>query len=294
MNKSKWIRIAFVFVSIIFFSPFLLLVTPSFGQEDESAGQQEDIQCLQWKEKSSCEKFENVLENECTAVLSPVMPSGQECQSVYVSHCTQWATESYCIQWEGEQTINAGDFTLHHHDDNGHWYTEAETQTQLADILNQRLDNAGLGTTINNPILPSDVTFYNGTVTFHITITITIEIVGTIQWCDPVIAVGYDYFIDHGPSVKDIKLPEGIGDNRYNLWLFDPELNDFKDSGVELVGGEKYTFEKPIKKFSIRGIEVDAELDPENQRAFPTGLAFEKTGKVSMRMVPITVDTDKQ
>ncbi len=163
---------------------------------------------------------------------------------------------------------------------------------RLATMLNRRLDNFGLGATINNPILPISVTRNRSRLTFNIRIIIIV--IRRIVWVDPVIAVGYDYFIDHGPSVKDIKLPEGIGDNRYNLWLFDPELNDFKDSGVELVGGEKYTFEKPIRKFSIRGIEIDAELDPENQRAFPTGLSFDKTGKVSMRMVPITVDTDKQ
>lgn len=168
----------------------------------------------------------------------------------------------------------------------------ANASTILANALNRRLDNFGLGATINNPILPISITRNRGRLTFNIRIRVIV--IRRIMWADPVIAVGYDYFIDHGPSVKDIELPKGIGDNRYNLWIFSPELNDFKDSGVELIGGEKYTFEKPIRKFSIRGIEVDAELDPENQRAFPTGLSFDKTGKVSMRMVPITVDTDKE
>jgi hypothetical protein len=154
--------------------------------------------------------------------------------------------------------------------------------------------NLGLGGTIDNPILPTDITFDNSIPIFNIRVNVTIDLVGSIQWCDPVIAVGYNYFIDHGPSVRDIELPEGIGDNKYNLWIFNPALNDFTDSGVELIGGEKYKFEKPVRKFSIRGIEIEAGLDPENQRAFPTGLAFNRTGKVKMRMVPITVDTDKQ
>ncbi len=155
----------------------------------------------------------------------------------------------------------------------------------------ERLAKLGLGATASNPILPVKITINNGKVTYYIRIIVTI--IYKMIWVDPVIAVGYDYFIDHGPMVTSIELPEGIGDNKYNLWMFNPALNDFSDSGVELVGGEKYTFKKPVRKFGIRGIEVNAELDPENSRAFPTGLAYEKTGKVSMRMVPVTVDTDK-
>ncbi|MCW5212553.1 hypothetical protein VU04_06550 [Desulfobulbus sp. TB] len=273
--QSKWIRTAFVFVSIIFFSSFLLLVSPSFGQEDKV--------CLLWG--IHCVEWKEVEKKHCRRVVSPSRPNEEKCSTYYVRVCDKQG--SYCRKWVSANPVDVGKIKIRRSQ-------RAEAKDILAAALNRRLDRLGLGTTIENPILPSDVTIVGNRVTFHITINITIELVGRIRWCDPVIAVGYNYFIDHGPRAKDIELPEGIGDNRYNLWLFDPALNDFKDSGVELVGGEKYRFEEPVRKFSIRGIEVDAELDPKNQRAFPTGLAFDRTGKVSMRMVPITVDTDKQ
>jgi hypothetical protein len=111
---------------------------------------------------------------------------------------------------------------------------------------------------------------------------------------DPVIAVGYDYFIDKGPKVTEIELPEGIGDNLYELWLFDNGANDFVNTGVTIVGGEPYTLAEPVDKFSIRGIEVSAGLDPEDELAFPTGLKFVDSGEVEMRMISITVDTDQE
>ncbi|WYD82255.1 MAG: hypothetical protein V8K32_07660 [Candidatus Electrothrix gigas] len=273
----------FVFISIIFFSPFLLLNTPAFGQDTSQLKK-----CLKWEKE--CLKWEQGKRERCRKVVSPVRPDKtEECETYYVAVCV--ISREDCMKWVSPDVLDLGTINLRQHTVTGnYWYSENEHKAHLADIL-----TLTLGATLANPILPSDITINrNGRVTFHIQINITIEIVGRIQWVDPVIAVGYDYFIDHGPSVKDIKLPEGIGDNRYNLWVFDPELNDFKDSGVELVGGEKYKFETPIRKFSIRGIEVDAGLDPKNQRAFPTGLSFDRTGKVSMRMVPITVDTDKQ
>ncbi|MCI5177935.1 MAG: hypothetical protein D3911_01175 [Candidatus Electrothrix sp. AW3_4] len=303
---------ALFFISIIFFSPFLLLNTPAFGQEDESAGQQEDKKCLQWRSKRSCEASKQIKKIVCNSdwgwpisgdkgkILSPVIPddipdnippSPPDCRIVTHSQCTKWTSESYCSEWVSANAVVVDSITIRDSSMRER-IQSAEMKNIVAQELNRRLDNFGLGATIDNPILPSDITINpNGLITFHI--NITVEIVGII-YIDPVIAVGYDYFIDHGPRVRDIELPKGIGDNKYNLWVFNPELNDFTDSGVELVGGEKYTFETPVRKFSIRGIEVDAGLDPKDQRAFPTGLAFDRTGKVSMRMIPITVDTDKQ
>ncbi|MCI5127296.1 MAG: hypothetical protein D3907_02090 [Candidatus Electrothrix sp. AUS3] len=278
----------FVFISIIFFSPFLLLNTPAFGQEDRV--------CLAWGER--CKEWREIKKIICSCncgipVVSPVTPFQtirpnpiRWCRTIPSRECAK--RESYCKEWGNR--INFGRIRVSEN------ASVAEAKTILARVLNMNLKRRRLlGATINNPILPSDITIgRNGRVTFHLKINVTIELVGRIIWGDPIIAVGYNYFIDHGPRVKDIQLPEGIGDNKYNLWVFNPESNDFTDSGVELVGGEKYKFETPIRKFSIRGIEVDAGLDPKNQRAFPTGLSFDRTGKVSMRMVPITVDTDKQ
>ncbi len=113
-------------------------------------------------------------------------------------------------------------------------------------------------------------------------------------WIDPVLAIGYNYFIDKGPDVVSIQLPKGIGDNKYDLWLFDEESKDFKDSGIDIVGGKSYKFEKPVRQFSIRGIETSAGLNPEDGMAFPSGLAFSASSdEVQVRMIPISVDTDK-
>ena len=289
---------ALFFISIIFFSPFVWLNTPAFGQDDKV--------CLVWGVRP-CQEWRQIKKIICHCncdipVVSPVTPFHiirpkpiRWCQTAYSRECAKRG-ERYCKKWG--QRIDVGQLAadqfqrimLRNRREN-----DVEAKKILAAALTRRLDTLGLGATINNPILPSDIIIDNrGRVTFRIRVNITIEIVGRIRWYDPVIAVGYNYFIDHGPRVRDIELPKGIGDNKYNLWIFNPESNDFTDSGVELVGGEKYKFEEPVRKFSIRGIEVDAELDPKNQRAFPTGLAFDRTGKVSMRMVPITVDTDKQ
>lgn len=301
-------------IGIILFNLFVLLATPSFGQivwvtdqpaviaaqqeaviaaqqEAAIAAQHEDKVCLQWGWKRPCAGWMLASASTCRPVLSPVKPESEEnCTNYSERVCVRWGPrERDCKKWVPKR-IDVGQVETN---SQRAIATDIETKEIIADALNRRLRNLGLGT-INNPILPSNITIDNGRLTFHIHITVTIELVGEIIWEDPVIAVGYDYFIDHGPRVRDIELPKGIGDNRYNLWVFNPELNDFTDSGVELIGGEKYKFEKPVRKFSIRGIEIEAGLDPENQRAFPTGLAFNRTGKVKMRMVPITVDTDKQ
>jgi hypothetical protein len=118
--------------------------------------------------------------------------------------------------------------------------------------------------------------------------------INATTWFDPVIAIGFDYYIDKGPKINAVELPKGIGDNVYDLWLFDAKANKFVDSGVDVLGGEKYPFKEPVEKFSIRGIEVSAALDPEDEQAFPIGLSFDDNAKkLKMHMILVTVDTDK-
>jgi hypothetical protein len=134
------------------------------------------------------------------------------------------------------------------------------------------------------------VPFPSGGMQFNIRITRVAAFAP--MWIDPVVATGYNYFIDQGPSVTDLQLPKGFGDNVYRLWLFDEASNDFVDSGVDIVGGQTYTFKKPVKKFSVRNIEVDASLDPEDAMAFPSRLTFAEDAKVvEVRMISLVTDT---
>jgi hypothetical protein len=110
---------------------------------------------------------------------------------------------------------------------------------------------------------------------------------------DPVVAVGYDYIVDSGPNFASVLLPTGIGDSLYDLWSFDNVLNNFIDSGIQIAGGAVYNFAPGgVNRFSIRGIETSAGLDPNNTTAFVTGLTFANTGTVQMRQVPLTQNSE--
>lgn len=112
---------------------------------------------------------------------------------------------------------------------------------------------------------------------------------------DPVVAIGYDYIVNSGPNFQSVLLPTGIGDNLYDLFLFNPGLNMFVDSGVDITGGTVHNFGVGgINRFSIRGIETAAGLNPDNPNAFVTGLTFVGSGQVTMSMNPIRFDTGGQ
>ena len=110
---------------------------------------------------------------------------------------------------------------------------------------------------------------------------------------DPVIAIGYDYILNAGPNFATVLLPTGVGDDIYDLWLFDSGLGQFVDSGIDIMGGVSYDFGGGgINRFSIRGIEVAEALDPTDFTAFVTGITFAGTGLVDMTMIPVTFDTN--
>jgi len=48
-----------------------------------------------------------------------------------------------------------------------------------------------------------------------------------------------------------------------------------------------YTFATPQSDFSIRGIDIAANLDPDNPTAFVTGVTFNSTGVVNVTQTPI-------
>lgn len=142
------------------------------------------------------------------------------------------------------------------------------------------------GSTATNPLLP--VVTEEG---FRFDLNI-----GDINrriFIDPILAVGYDYSVQSGPNFSSVFLPTGIGDDLYDLFSFDTALNTYVDTGTDIAGGVVYDFAAGgVNRFSIRGIETSANLDPNNPLAFVTGLTFASTGNAVVFQSPVVVNTD--
>ena len=106
---------------------------------------------------------------------------------------------------------------------------------------------------------------------------------------DPLVAIGYDYQIGLGdPNFASVVLPTGIGDDLYELWLWDGSKYNFSKT---LTGGVAHLFDGlGVDRFRILGIEVSALLDPLNSLAFITGLTFLSDGTFNGTMTAITAD----
>ena len=112
----------------------------------------------------------------------------------------------------------------------------------------------------------------------------------SVTFIDPLVAIGCNYQIGAGdPNFASVLLPTGIGDNLFDLFLWND--TEFVDSGIDLVGGTQFFFGVGgVDRFSIRGIETGAGLDPNNVSAFVTGLTFVRGGNFTGTMTPIVVD----
>lgn len=133
------------------------------------------------------------------------------------------------------------------------------------------------GATPSNPLMPV-VTEDGWTFTFNV-------VPDQRVFIDPFVAVGYDYFVDAGPNIASILLPN-IGDGQFELWLWNGTA--WTDSGETLTAGTVFTFATGQQRVRILGIEIDANVDPDNPTAFVTGLTFDGAGAVSMRQVALT------
>lgn len=141
------------------------------------------------------------------------------------------------------------------------------------------------GATPENPLLP--VVTENGW-EFDFNVTNPTQPI----FIDPPVAIGYDYIVDSGPNIASVILPTGIGDDLYDLFIFDTIANDFVDSGINISGGSPFNFApEGVDRFRILGIEPSAGLDPNDITAFVTGLTFITTGQVQLRQIAITQDT---
>jgi hypothetical protein len=101
---------------------------------------------------------------------------------------------------------------------------------------------------------------------------------------DPDVAVGYTYEATDVDTFFDkLMIPGSYGDGKFSLLVWDDAAGAFIDTGVELGSGNWFELSSlgisnPIKKFRVEGIEVTANVDPSDPRAFVTGLVFGGTG----------------
>jgi hypothetical protein len=143
------------------------------------------------------------------------------------------------------------------------------------------------GETPDSPILPT--IYVNEEGKANLSFDLSNLVPNKITFIDPEIAIGYDYIINSGPNFASVLLPTGIGDNIFDLWLWDDTLQQFISANQVLTGGIEFSFDiDGVDRFSIRGIELSANLDPSNTTAFVTGLTFVDTGNVQMQQIPIT------
>jgi hypothetical protein len=133
-----------------------------------------------------------------------------------------------------------------------------------------------------NVFLPTVIPGPNPVYTFHVT-----NVGGQTIFIDPLVAIGYDYAIGTGdPRFASVTLPTGIGDNFFDLYLFNGATPLFD---TELMGGQTFTFDPDgVDRFRILGIETSAGLDPNNTTTFITGLTFVGNGDFTGTMTPIT------
>lgn len=102
---------------------------------------------------------------------------------------------------------------------------------------------------------------------------------------DPEVALGYEYRIGQGdPAFVTVRLPIGIGDNRYTLVVGGRQ---FPLAAGELFDFREHGFADGVRRFRVADIELDAALDPRNPYAFPTQVSFGASGRFTGTMAPL-------
>ena len=127
-----------------------------------------------------------------------------------------------------------------------------------------------------------------------------------VTWYDPIYAVGYDYEVVSGPNFASVVVPPGYGNDKFDLYLWDGTDYVLVASDLDVLTEYYFTGDGGIStepgayagasKFSIRGLELDAKLDPDDSNAFVTGLSFiqnpNEVSEVILAMTPITVSDE--
>lgn len=136
------------------------------------------------------------------------------------------------------------------------------------------------GDTAQNPLLPSQVGD-----SFQFTFSVE---PGRQVFIDPEVAVGYDYTSTGGPLFSSVTPPAGINaDNRFDLYFSGDSCASYTQYVSSILGDDQFFFDTPQNCFSIRNIDVSAQLDPADPLAFVTGLSFDRAGEVTVNQKPI-------
>ncbi len=143
--------------------------------------------------------------------------------------------------------------------------------------------DADVGSAPYNPILPSNVDAGDGAWVFE-----NVEVSSTQPtWFDPVVAVGYIYQVDAGgPLISSVILPQGIGDGRYDVYIWENGAWTLLQDNV--LGGQTFSFGTAVDRFKVVGIEPSAGLNPASPIAFSAGLIFNQDGTVNLSQTAIT------
>ncbi|HKP79130.1 MAG TPA: PEPxxWA-CTERM sorting domain-containing protein [Phenylobacterium sp.] len=114
---------------------------------------------------------------------------------------------------------------------------------------------------------------------------------GVPVYVDPLVATGYDYVLGAGsPLITSAMFPT-IGSSLYSIYALG-DLSTPLFSNV--VGGQTVDFTSlsgysgGINGFSLRGVDVQAGLDPNDDTAFVTALTFAGDGRVQLTQTAIT------
>jgi probable HAF family extracellular repeat protein len=116
--------------------------------------------------------------------------------------------------------------------------------------------------------------------------TFSVDVVANVPvFIDPEVALGYQYVIGRdSPAIATVRLPIGIGDNRYTLQVGG---HRYSVAAGELFDFRAHGYASGVRRFRVTGIEGQAGLDPDNPYAFPTQLSFVASGRFSGTMQPL-------
>jgi PEP-CTERM motif len=105
---------------------------------------------------------------------------------------------------------------------------------------------------------------------------------------DPDVAVGYDYTLQSdsaSQSFASVVVSTNAGDGLYDIYVWNG--SDFILAQADVSAGQTYTFAAGVTRFSVRGIETTAGLDPSDTLAFVTGVTFVEGGRVEVTQSPL-------
>lgn len=110
---------------------------------------------------------------------------------------------------------------------------------------------------------------------------------------DPDVAIGYNYESRSSAGFMEVFIPYDYGDGKFELWTWNEDVLRYVDSGARFKSREvldlSMALNQPngVSRFSIRGIDVSAGVDPTDPQGFVTGLTWSAEGNHELSMTPV-------